>query len=140
MESALSQMVMLLAAVAVGYVATGLGYLDDHVKEKLTQLLLNVTLPCTIIASVGDVDRGAAGVQIPWAFGLAAVQFFLLLAAGALCNAVLRVPRSERRIYLFMSACTNTGFIGLPVVAAALGDGSIVLSSIFINFAVRRAR
>ena len=132
MEGALSQMVMLLAAVAVGYVATGLDYLDDHVKKKLTKLLLNVTLPCMILASVGDVDRAAAGMRIPWAFGLAAAQFFLLLAAGALCNAVLRVPRSERSIYLFMSVCTNTGFIGLPVVAAVLGDGSIILSSIFI--------
>lgn len=132
MEGALSQMAMLLAAVVAGYIATGLGYLDNHVKEKLTKLLLNVTLPCMILASVGDVDRSAAGVQIPWAFGLAVAQFFLLLAAGALCNAVLRVPRSERRMYLFMSVCTNTGFIGLPVVAAVLGDGSIISSSIFI--------
>ncbi len=132
MEGALSQMATLLAAVAAGYAAAGLGYLDDYVKERLTKLLLNVTLPCMMLASVGDVNQGAAGVQIPWAFTLAAAQFFLLLATGALCNAVLRVPRSERRIYLFMSVCTNTGFIGLPVVAAVLGDGSIILSSIFI--------
>ena len=84
MEGALSQMATLLAAVAAGYAAAGLGYLDDYVKERLTKLLLNVTLPCMMLASVGDVNQGAAGVQIPWAFTLAAAQFFLLLATGAL--------------------------------------------------------
>ena len=132
LSGAVSQMVVLLLIACAGYLAAKLDFLDQHTVGKLTKLLLNVTLPCMILASVGDLDARAAQGQIAWAFGLSALQFFLLLAAGALSNLVLRTPRKERRLYLFMSVCTNTGFIGLPVATAIYGSQTVVISSIFI--------
>ncbi|MEG0323363.1 MAG: AEC family transporter [Raoultibacter sp.] len=132
LSGALSQMLMLLLIACAGYVAAKLKFLDDYTKDKLTKLLLNITLPCMIIASVGNLDSQAAQGQIPWAFALSAAQFFLLLACGALCNSILRTPVEERRLYLFMSVCTNTGFIGIPVITAIYGDQTVVLSSIFV--------
>lgn len=132
LSGALSQMVMLLLIACAGFIAAKLKFLDDYTKDKLTKLLLNITLPCMIIASVGNLDPQAARDQIPWAFALSALQFFLLLACGALCNIILRTPSEERRLYLFMSVCTNTGFIGIPVITAIYGDQTVVISSIFV--------
>ncbi|OXN00358.1 AEC family transporter [Bifidobacterium vansinderenii] len=133
LTGAITQMVVLVAITIVGFAATKLGYLDDHVKAKLTLLLLNVTLPCMILGSAGDVDVSSAGRQVVWSLGLGVAQFFLLLVTGALCNLILRTPFEQRPIYLFMSVCTNTGFIGIPVAAAIYGNASVLLSSMFIT-------
>lgn len=132
LSGALQQMVTLLIIACIGYVAAKLKFVDKSAVEKLTKLLLNVTLPCMIIASAGGLDRQAVQGVVAGAFVLSALQFFLLLGTGALCNFVLRTPRKERPLYLFMSVCTNTGFIGLPVAAAIYGDDSVVICSIFI--------
>ena len=132
LSGAIQQMVMLFVVAIVGYVAAKLGYLDMETKNKLTRLLLNITLPCMIVASVDGLSLEEAGSLVPWAFALSAAQFFLLLACGVLCCAVLRVPAHQRREYVFMCLCTNTGFIGIPVVAALYGTESVLFSSIFV--------
>lgn len=129
---AITQMAILLLVTIIGFAAAKRGYLDEHVKGKLTLLLLNVTLPCMILASAGSIDASQMGGQIGWTFVLGIAQFFLLLASGALCNLVLRTPRGERPLYLFMSVLTNTGFVGIPVIAALYGDQTVLLSSVFI--------
>ncbi|WP_270298599.1 AEC family transporter [Eggerthella sinensis] len=132
LSSAITQMAILLLVTIIGFAAAKRGYLDEHVKGKLTLLLLNVTLPCMILASAGSIDASQMGGQIGWTFVLGIAQFFLLLASGALCNLVLRTPRGERPLYLFMSVLTNTGFVGIPVIAALYGDQTVLLSSVFI--------
>lgn len=55
MESALnglSQMAILIIVAAVGFLAAKLDYLDEYTNQKLTKLLLNITLPCMVVASV----------------------------------------------------------------------------------------
>lgn len=135
MESALnglSQMTVLVIVAAVGYLAGKLGYLDSYTNQKMTKLLLNITLPCMVVASVHGLSAEDAGAVVGPAFAMSAAQFFLLLAAGVLLAGVLRVRKRDRPIYVFMTVCTNTGFIGLPVVAAILGDASVIISSIYI--------
>ena len=132
LSGAIQQMVMLFIVAIVGYIAAKLGYLDMDTKNKLTKLLLNITLPCMIVASVDGLSLEEAGALVPWAFGLSAAQFFLLLACGVVCCVILRVPANQRREYIFMCLCTNTGFIGIPVVAALYGTESVLFSSIFV--------
>ena len=132
LSGAIQQMVMLFIVAIVGYLAAKLGYLDMDTKNKLTKLLLNITLPCMIVASVDGLSLEEAGSLVPWAFALSAAQFFLLLACGALCCVLLHVPANQRREYIFMCLCTNTGFIGIPVVAALYGTESVLFSSIFV--------
>lgn len=131
-SGAIGQMTVLVLIAAIGFVATKARILDADLSRRLTRLLLDVTLPAMILASVGSMDAASAGAQVGWAFLLATAQFFLLLATGSLCNVLLRVPREQRSSYLFMSVCTNTGFVGLPVVSAVYGSSSVMLSSIFI--------
>lgn len=135
MESALSglsQMVVLIIVAAVGYLAGKIGYLDAHTNNKLTQLLLNITLPCMIVASVHGLSAHGAETVVGSAFAMATAQFFLLFAAGGLLALILRADRNDRVVYIFMTTCTNNGFIGLPVIAAVLDNESIIISSIYV--------
>ena len=128
----LMQMTELIIIAAVGFVAAKLNYLDKYTNQKMTKLLLNITLPCMIVSSVHGLSAADAGAIVVPAFLMAAAQFFLLLITGALIAIVLRVPKKDRAIWQFMTVATNTGFIGLPVIAAILGNESIIISSIYI--------
>lgn len=128
----LGSMASLVIVTLLGYVAARAGYLTAEVRPKLSALIFNVTLPCTILASMGEVDSSAGVEQITWSFVLGFAIFFVMLAAAALTNLVLRTPRDERHLYLFMGVLTNTGFIGFAVLESLFGGGSVFLGSIFI--------
>lgn len=128
----LSQMAVLIIIAAVGFLAAKLNYLDKYTNQKMTKLLLNITLPCMIVASVHGLSANDAGAIVGPAFLMAGAQFFLLLLTGRLLALLFRAPKDERAIWQFMTVCTNNGFIGLPVIAAILGSASIIISSIYI--------
>lgn len=122
----------LVLVTLIGYVAARVGFLTSDVRPKLSALIFNVTLPCTILASVGEVDSSAGAEQVRWSFVLGAALFFVMLAAAALACLALRAPSDERPLYLFMGVLTNTGFIGFAVLESLFGGGSVFLGSIFI--------
>ena len=49
-----------------------------------------------------------------------------------LFNVVFRVPKEQRPLYYFMSVCSNTSFIGIPVADALYGESAALLCSVFI--------
>lgn len=122
----------LVLVTLIGYVAARVGFLTSDVRPKLSALIFNVTLPCAILASVGEVDSSAGADQVRWSFVLGAALFFVMLAAAALACLALRAPSDERPLYLFMGVLTNTGFIGFAVLESLFGGGSVFLGSIFI--------
>lgn len=126
------QMAVLLIVTAIGYVAAKLGYLDMNVKDKITALLLNITLPCMILASAGNLDASSLGTQVPLSLLLGAVAFFLWVLVAFFFNVVFRVPKQQRSLYYFMSVCSNTSFIGIPVADALYGESAALLCSVFI--------
>lgn len=132
MAGVLGSMFSLILVTALGYAAARLGYLTAEIRPKLSSLIFNITLPCTIFASVGEVDSSTGGDQILWSVILGAALFFVMIAAAALACLVLRVPRSQRGNFLFQGVLTNTGFIGFAVLESIFGGASVFLGSIFI--------
>ncbi len=132
LSGAISQMAILIIIACMGFVSAKVGYIDADMRTKLTKILVNITLPCMIVISANDLDAAAVQDSIPMAFLLAAIQFFLLLICGWLCNIILRVPRNERALYLFMATCTNSAFIGLPIISSLYGGETVLFASIFV--------
>lgn len=130
--NAVSQMAILLIVTAVGYLAARLGYLDMRVKDKITGLLLNITLPCMILASASGLNVATLGPQLPQSLLLGVVAFFLWLLVAFAFNVVFRVPKDQRLLYCFMSVCSNTSFVGIPVADALYGQSAALLCSVFI--------
>lgn len=132
LSAAITQMAVLLVVTAVGFAATKLKYLDEGVRGKLSLLINNITLPCMIMASAGALDASALGAQIALSLGLGALAFFIMLAAGFFLAFVLHAPKAKRMVYVFMSVCSNLGFLGIPVIAALYGNETVLFSSMFI--------
>ncbi len=130
--TAIAAMVVLLATASVGFLAARLEWLDDYVFGKLSKLLLNITLPCMIVASVAELDQASGRELIAGSFFYGFALYFGLLALSLACNIVLRVPRGQRGEYVFMGTLTNLAFIGIPVGVALFGPKAAFVAAIFI--------
>ena len=128
--AAFGEMLVILAAIAAGYAANRLGYLGGETDQKISKLLLNITMPAMIVASV------ITGEELPemgviLSILVVGVIFYLMAFAF-----VLLVPRilpgtaGERGVWRYALAFPNVGFIGYPVAVALFGDGALFYAAI----------
>ena len=121
---------VLFIYMAVGFGCSKAGIFNDVARDKLTDFVVFVTLPCMIFESFN------------MAFSLESLKqgaLALLIAVGMSCVALLlgkvlynRFPYEEKSILQYGTLVSNSGFAGLPVVSGAYGDEGLFLGSLFI--------
>lgn len=132
LTSALQQMLVMIAIIAMGLVATKLALLDGAMLKKLTRFLVYVTLPCMILSSVSKLQGEASDHQLAWTFMLAIFLMGISVLSTLVFNLLFRTPKDERALFLFMSVCTNMGFIGISIVSAIYSGNAVFSASIFV--------
>ncbi len=124
-------MIQLFIIMGIGYIIYKAGMLDRDMNRKLTRILLDVTLPAFILASVlqqsGERDIGILGQAMA-----ATVLFFVgVPLLGFLLVKLMRVPLEQQGLYMFMYTFSNVGFMGFPVVEALFGPEGVLYAAIF---------
>lgn len=125
-----AQMAALFLPVIVGYVAARLKFMNDGFDNELSKLVLNVTLPCMLVASASTSDGLPDAVTSLELLGLSTLGYVIVVILGYAVAWLLRAPASERGIFAFMVAFGNVGFIGYPVLSALLGPKAVVYAAI----------
>ena len=126
----LQEMLVILFAIAAGYVANHLGYLGGETDQKLSKLILNITMPAMIVAAVITGEE-LPEISVILSILEVGVVFYVLEFA-----LVLTVPRllpgtaGEKGVYRYTLAFPNVGFIGYPVAVALYGDGALFYAAI----------
>ena len=126
-----SQMGILFAAVALGFIGAKAGVLRADSNEQLSKLVLNLTLPCSVLYSAMDAEKLLSNGQILLLTLVACVTagVMVLLAAGL--ARLFGIPPEQRGVSKFMMIFTNSAFIGFPVLRVLFGASSIFYASIF---------
>ena len=125
-----SQMVMLSLPIALGYAAHKAGIMIDEVDHNLSRIVLEVALPCLIVASIGTVDALPGAGTIAVVLAASAFANALALAVGFAATAAMRAPADAAGAYRYMIAFGNCSFMGFPVVSAVLGGKAVLLLAI----------
>lgn len=126
----LAEMLVILFAIAAGYVANHLGYLGGETDQKISKLILNITMPAMIVAAVITGEE-LPEISVILSILEVGVVFYVLEFA-----LVLTVPRllpgtaGEKGVYRYTLAFPNVGFIGYPVAVALYGDGALFYAAI----------
>lgn len=129
--SVLNKMIELFLIIIVGFAACKAGVFDKDSRARVSKLVLNVTLPCTILASVMMQDNLPNRGQILMLMFVAMSSYLVFFAAALIVPWLLRVKDSQIDIYRFMLVFGNVGFIGYPVTQAIFGDAAIFYTSVF---------
>ena len=121
----LGEMLVILFAILAGFAAKRLGYLGGETDQKLSKLLLNITLPAMILASVITGDELPAMETILSILEVAVVFYVLAFAVALLVPRFLPGTTAEKGVWRYALSFPNVGFIGYPVAVALFGQEAL---------------
>lgn len=127
----LSQMIQLFLILSLGYFLYKINLFNKDMNQRITRLLLDVTLPATILNSVLSQAERPSGNTVWMAFLIATLMYLILPVISYLLVKILRLPKSDQGMYMFMSTYGNVGFMGFPVVQAVFGAESVFYTAIY---------
>lgn len=121
----------IFALIALGWAVTRGGLLDAAAIRALGRYVANIALPALIFRAVAGRELGAL-VDPPYLLAYLAGS----LAVFALAYALARRRGAAATFQAMGSACSNTGFIGYPILLIALpaaADAALALNMIVEN-------
>ena len=116
--------------IGVGFLAVRLRLLPAESSKPMSTLLMKITLPATVFASMirpFEAEFFRSGLT---AFFLSAVLFPLYAALSLPLSRLFRVPEGRRGMWCCCTTFCNNGFMGYPVAYALFGDDGLVLAVI----------
>ena len=129
MDNVVSQMLVMLLVVLVGFVAQKFRLMGDSFDRQLSNLVINLTCPCLIVSSVmGDVFPKRELI-LPLLLAGFLTYIVLFVVCSQLPRLYVKNP-SVRGLYSFMLMFGNVGFIGYPVAASIFGDEAVFYASL----------
>lgn len=121
---------MLFLFMGLGLVVTKLHILTPEGKKSMTDLIINVILPCNIIISFY--------VDMSFEVLLATGKIFLLAFAIQIMQLALskvlypHVAGKRKKVMEYGTICSNAGYLGNPVVEGIYGSEGLLYASVYL--------
>ena len=118
-----SQCAVLFIVVLVGVFCRKRGFFTDEVIRGVTQLVVNITVPALTISSMQRPFDGEVLTGVLYTMLFTALVTVASLGLGFLL--FRKYPQKRRSVMVSISAFTNCGFMGFPIVLAFNPDWMI---------------
>ena len=125
------QIFILALVAAAGYAAFKTKILNPETNKAVSRLVIYITLPAMLIASVADVPASVTGHTVWLLLGASFLTYALLGLIAVTAPRLIRAKREDYGVYTFMAMFGNVGFMGFPVLTAIFGEKAIFLAAIF---------
>jgi predicted permease len=113
-----------------GFIAGKCKILKDASKSGLTNLILFVTLPCTIVVSF-KVDYNPSLLK-----GLIITLVIAIISQiiGQVSSIIFfrKQPREKRSVLRYSFIVCNSGFFGMSVIAALFGNSALSIGAVYL--------
>ena len=126
------EMLVILFGIAMGYAANKARILGGEVDQKLSKLLLNVTMPCLFLGSAASGDSlptGGAMADLLW---VALIFYVLQLVLAVLFARIIGGTAGQMGVWRYGLNFSNTVFIGYPVLMALFGKEILIRAMVFV--------
>lgn len=124
------EMLAVAVPVVVGFIAHKTGFLGEQVDGALSQLVINIALPCLLIGAVGTGGELPSFTDTIGLLGYSSIAYLLAWALAIALPRLMGAKGNLRGAYGFMVMFGNVGFIGYPVLSAVLGPSAVVYAAI----------
>lgn len=128
-----SQVFVLYAIVAVGFIADKTGVFTRSSGKRVTDLLFNIILPVAVVKSFLVMERTPERIK-----GLAltlALSILTHLVAIGIATFVFPVKKDKMLsgLYRYALVFTNAAFLALPLAQSVIGDEGVFYCSIYVG-------
>jgi len=131
MRATINQLSVLFILLALGYVGSKFNVLTADSGKVLTKLVLNITLPGTILGSVIGGGISIDGAETAFFMLFVLLAFFVCLVIAHPTARILTKDKSMRSLLASCVIFGNVVFMGLPVATAVLGDHAVFYVTLF---------
>lgn len=121
----LCEMLVILFAMAMGFLAHRLGYFNAETDQRLSKVILNLTMPAMIVAAVITGDTLPELREVLAVLEVAAVFYLLEMVFALIAPRLLGGTPGQRGVWRFGLVFGNIAFIGYPVATALFGSGAL---------------
>lgn len=121
--SVTSQVILLFLVALVGAASRRLGYLNDETIKGVTKLVVNITVPCLMIANMQRPFDTQVLKNFLLTLGLSSAFILLSILAGLVLFS--RRDQKRRAALANLLGFSNCGFMGYPIVLAVNPDWMI---------------
>ncbi len=130
LSNLLEMQVMLVLLMALGLFLSEIGMIDAAGRTLLTNLVINVLLPCSIVKSfLIDFDMETLRSCLTIFVIAILIQVGTLLLGKVLYP---RYPDRRKKVLQYATICSNAGILGNPVAEAAFGSMGLLYASIYL--------
>ena len=130
MDLVFGKILSIFLIIGIGFVANKADIMPMAANKYLVGLLIRVTCPCMIIASITSNDLREDTLSLSLQTLAGAVVFFTVsaLVGWVLSAKIVKVDPAENvGVYTFAFGSINSGFIGFPITLAIFGSGILYL-------------
>lgn len=127
-----NEMVVILFAVGIGYLAHRLGYLGGEINQKLSKLILNITTPALILSSMANEENLPSVGEVLSILFVAVVFYVMEFAFALIVPKLVGGTLKEIGVWRFLLCFPNVGFIGYPLVEAIFGHTGLFYAVILV--------
>ena len=121
--------IVLLCLMVVGIIIAKVRIVDQHSRTSLSDLVLNLFLPCNILTSFFGADRSqlpSLGIMLAVSMGILVLSFLLSLAL------YIRVNPQQKKVLLYATLISNASFLGIPVVESVYGPVGLPYAAVYL--------
>lgn len=123
-------MIQLFLMIFLGYFLLKVGVFDKNFNQKLTKLILHVTMPALIIDSVLTLPVRPDINTVKTTFISSIIIYIAMPIIGIIIAKLIRADVKKQGLYSFMMTFSNIGFMGIPVVSAVFGQTAVFYTAI----------
>ena len=131
-EQFLTVIATIFFLLAVGYIISKLGIVDETSSNRLSKLIVGIAQPMLIFSSLIGMDYSAEAAKMGFrmmAIGIGLHAFMAVFAFFA-CKSIRDLD--EKKITEFAIVHGNVGFIGFPIFESLFGSTGLFLGAFMI--------
>lgn len=121
----------MLVLILVGFVLSKKNVITNNGSKDISGILLNVVTPCVLVKAYQIEYTPEIAKEIGLSFLLSIVLHGLFITVSYIVYLFEKNPE-KRKVDIFTSVYSNCGFMGIPLLAATLGDKGVLLGSAYL--------
>lgn len=130
MEELINLQLMIFALIIIGFIVKKIGMVGKTGQKNLTDLVVNLILPCNIIESFmvkfsTDIAKDFTVIFV--------ISLLIQVGCVLLGHILFRNTTEDRKKCLrYGTICSNAGFMGNPIAEGVFGTMGLTLASVYL--------
>ena len=142
----LQQILIIFLEIGIGAVAAKCKVIRGEGSKVLSNLVMYITLPCTLLASTNITGGGETVLLMLQGFGLLFVFYLVCTGFCLVLSRCVGLSRGKKAVLIGTGVMPNSAFIGIPLCTAVLGSewgivysaaGIMAYNILFFTYVVR---